>query len=51
MSSHTLKGKKAISNPQFKAWGRVAVLTVYLLFLLIPIYWLVNMSFKSNSEI
>ncbi|OAO04704.1 sugar ABC transporter permease [Sphingomonadales bacterium EhC05] len=27
------------------------VMTIYLLFLLIPIYWLVIMSFKSNSEI
>ena len=27
------------------------VLTSYLLFLLIPIYWLVNMSFKTNVEI
>jgi glycerol transport system permease protein len=27
------------------------VMTVYLLFLLIPIYWLVNMSLKTNTEI
>ena len=27
------------------------VMTVYLLFLLIPIYWLINMSLKTNSEI
>lgn len=27
------------------------IMTAYLLFLLIPIYWLVSMSFKSNSEI
>jgi len=27
------------------------VLVAYLLFLLIPIYWLVNMSFKTNAEI
>jgi glycerol transport system permease protein len=26
-------------------------MTLYLLFLLIPIYWLVNMSFKTNTEI
>lgn len=27
------------------------VMTLYLLFLLLPIYWLVNMSFKTNAEI
>ncbi len=27
------------------------VMLVYLLFVLVPIYWLVNMSFKSNREI
>ena len=28
-----------------------AVLGLYILFLLVPIYWLLNMSFKSNTEI
>ncbi|MBE2275103.1 MAG: carbohydrate ABC transporter permease, partial [Rhodobacteraceae bacterium] len=27
------------------------VMTLYLLFLLVPIYWLVNMSLKTNTEI
>jgi glycerol transport system permease protein len=31
--------------------GSAVVITLYLLFLLIPIYWLVNMSFKANIEI
>lgn len=31
--------------------GSALVMTLYLLFLLIPIYWLVNMSFKTNTEI
>ena len=26
-------------------------LLLYILFLLVPIYWLLNMSFKSNGEI
>ncbi len=26
-------------------------LLIYILFLLVPIYWLLNMSFKSNTEI
>jgi glycerol transport system permease protein len=31
--------------------GRAVVLTLYLLFLMLPIYWLVNMSLKTNLEI
>ena len=31
--------------------GRVVVLSFYLLFLALPIYWLVNMSLKTNHEI
>jgi len=31
--------------------GRVVVLSLYLLFLALPIYWLVNMSLKTNAEI
>ncbi|MBT9292103.1 carbohydrate ABC transporter permease [Prosthecodimorpha staleyi] len=30
---------------------RSLILTVYLVFLTLPIYWLMNMSFKNNSEI
>jgi len=31
--------------------GSAVVMTVYLLFLLLPIYWLINMSLKTNAEI
>jgi glycerol transport system permease protein len=31
--------------------GAAVVMVVYILFLLVPIYWLVNMSFKTNEEI
>ena len=31
--------------------GPAIVMTLYLLFLLVPIYWLMNMSFKNNTEI
>src|SRR6476619_8160758 len=31
--------------------GRLVVLSLYLLFLALPIYWLVNMSLKTNAEI
>jgi glycerol transport system permease protein len=31
--------------------GRAVVMTLYLTFLMLPIYWLVNMSLKTNQEI
>ena len=31
--------------------GSAVVMVLYILFLLLPIYWLVNMSFKTNQEI
>ena len=31
--------------------GRRLILSLFLIFLLLPIYWLVNMSFKTNEEI
>ncbi|MGL4281970.1 MAG: carbohydrate ABC transporter permease [Albidovulum sp.] len=31
--------------------GKALVMTVYLVFLFLPIYWLINMSLKTNSEI
>ncbi len=31
--------------------SRAVVMTLYLLFLLLPIYWLLNMSLKTNTEI
>ncbi len=36
---------------QFRLNGSAIVMGLYLLFLLLPIYWLVNMSLKTNSEI
>ena len=31
--------------------GRRVIMIAFLIFLLLPIYWLVNMSFKTNGEI
>ena len=31
--------------------GRRLIISLFLIFLLLPIYWLVNMSFKTNEEI
>ena len=30
---------------------KLAVLILYIVFLMLPIYWLLNMSFKTNQEI
>jgi len=34
-----------------RSLGSAVVMTLYILFLLLPIYWLVNMSLKTNTEI
>ena len=34
-----------------RSWGSAVVMTLYLLFLLLPIYWLLTMSLKTNQEI
>src|SRR5436309_16005400 len=31
--------------------GRRVIMGLFLVFLLLPIYWLINMSFKTNAEI
>lgn len=43
----------SISKPRRRARlnGSTVVMTLYLLFLLLPIYWLLNMSLKTNTEI
>jgi len=51
MSLNTSRIKKIGSSSQSRPGLRTVVMSVYLLFLLTPIYWLVNMSFKSNTEI
>jgi glycerol transport system permease protein len=40
---------RRLSLPKVK--GSVIVMVLYLLFLLLPIYWLINMSLKTNVEI
>ncbi|MFZ5962694.1 carbohydrate ABC transporter permease [Thalassococcus sp. BH17M4-6] len=39
------------TKKRFKVKGSVVVMTLYLLFLMLPIYWLLNMSLKTNTEI
>jgi len=40
---------RGLSLPKVK--GSVVIITIYLVFLMLPIYWLINMSLKSNTEI
>ncbi|MFO6466091.1 carbohydrate ABC transporter permease [Jannaschia sp. KMU-145] len=53
----TIPGNVVTSRPyaatrrRFRPSGSAVVMTLYLLFLLVPIYWLLNMSLKTNSEI
>ena len=42
---------KRVRRSRFRPKGSVVVMTLYLLFLLLPIYWLINMSLKTNAEI
>jgi glycerol transport system permease protein len=48
---------KTIPMPEWVTMSRskpvlgIAILTLYIVFLLLPIYWLLNMSFKTNQEI
>lgn len=47
----SLDGVRAPIKPGGKSKSRWVVPTLYIVFLLLPIYWLVNMSFKTNQEI
>jgi len=40
---------RVLSEPRVR--GSTVVMTLYLVFLMLPIYWLVNMSLKTNMEI
>ncbi|GIT91504.1 sugar ABC transporter permease [Jannaschia pagri] len=41
----------AVARRKLPIKGSVVVMTLYLVFLLLPIYWLLNMSLKTNTEI
>lgn len=45
----THSATRGIALPRVNS--RAVVMTLYLLFLMLPVYWLVNMSLKTNSEI
>jgi len=43
------RGRRALALPRINS--RAVVMTLYLVFLMLPIYWLLNMSLKTNAEI
>ncbi len=47
----SLDGVRAPIKSGSRSRARWVVPTLYIIFLLLPIYWLVNMSFKTNQEI
>jgi len=51
MADATVTQSPARSRSFPKVNSRAVVMTLYLLFLLLPIYWLLNMSLKTNTEI
>ncbi len=50
-NSISLENVRAPIKPGGSSRTRWVVPTLYIVFLLLPIYWLVNMSFKTNQEI
>lgn len=48
-SEGALKARSRMASGHFRAKALIPIL--YIVFLLLPIYWLVNMSFKTNGEI
>ncbi|MCR9127032.1 MAG: carbohydrate ABC transporter permease [Rhodobacteraceae bacterium] len=53
MSASTATAQPTATAPRkaFRVKGSVVVMTLYLVFLMLPIYWLINMSLKTNTEI
>ncbi|TQS70960.1 carbohydrate ABC transporter permease [Rhodobacteraceae bacterium] len=43
--------KPRVTSRRFRPSGSAVVMALYLLFLMLPIYWLINMSLKTNNEI
>ena len=50
-ATRVVRSARAGRVPGQRHLGRTIVLGVYLLLLMLPVYWLINMSLKSNEEI
>ncbi|MCP1365525.1 carbohydrate ABC transporter permease, partial [Halomonas sp. BBD48] len=47
----TAARRRRRSRPALLQWRRRGLMAAYIVFVLLPIYWLLNMSFQSNTEI
>lgn len=50
-SAIDIKNARQVNRAKFKLHFKWLAPTTYIVFLLLPIYWLINMSFKTNQEI
>jgi glycerol transport system permease protein len=51
LKSSPAKSGSLVRNSPARPFGRPLGLGLYILFLMIPVYWLLNMSFKTNADI
>jgi glycerol transport system permease protein len=51
LKSSPAKSGSLVRNSSSRPFGRPLGLGLYILFLMIPVYWLLNMSFKTNADI
>jgi glycerol transport system permease protein len=51
LKSSPAKSGSLVRNSPARPFGRSLGLGLYILFLMIPVYWLLNMSFKTNADI
>jgi glycerol transport system permease protein len=50
-NSDMTNARPRVRSRRFRPSGSAFVMALYLLFLMLPIYWLLNMSLKTNAEI
>ncbi len=51
MADTTMTANQSLARAMPRINGAAVVMVLYILFLLLPIYWLINMSLKTNTEI
>lgn len=51
MTDSSMTSSRAKNQSRFRIKGSVIVMALYLIFMMLPLYWLLNMSLKTNTEI
>ena len=49
ITTNSSSSRRGLAIPGIK--GSAIVMALYLIFLMLPVYWLINMSLKTNTEI